>query len=89
MSAWRAAQLPEADDTLDLAKRETNGLGRSDETQPIQGGWGVVAVTGLGAVRCREQAHPLVVPQCLSRESGLVRNLPDPHIETIPLDLPP
>lgn len=78
----------ERHDLPDLAQGQSDGLRGPDELEALQDVVVIVAVAARGAVRRREDADLLVVPQGLDAQAAAVGQLSDSHRPTLPLDPP-
>jgi hypothetical protein len=75
--ACGAVPNPQREQLLDLLQREPQVLRVLDETEARHRIVAVLAIAGGRAPRGRNQAPPLVMPDCLDVHVGRVRDLTD------------
>lgn len=82
---WRLALVADGDDVGDLGEGQSGRLPCLDESESIDRGLGVVAVTGRGPGRLVEETAPLIETERLGPDAGASGEFTDEHAR---LDLP-
>jgi hypothetical protein len=76
MTARRAALLAKIDDAFDLGQRQTDGLGRSDEPQPVQHRLGAPTILVNGHDPFADPADPVGLSCRIYRNPAGVEHAP-------------